>query len=168
MSSEGAFTVGYEYEVRPDGSILDDRNRPWRPELPKPKEGVRITELKNKWWEVTKATIDGLYAPNVIGTSIDVRWDYDPVTQEFKRATPTQPKEETKTMDIKKATLINGQDSDMVSTNEILDRIDKEGGRIKYLESLPIKSKAVDGLVKKHKANINALVEILDSREETD
>ena len=66
---------------------------------------------------------------------------------------------------IKKATLINGHDSDELDVEALLNLIKAEEDKCQTLEAFQTPSKAIEGLVVKHLGNIDHLVSILDARE---
>lgn len=131
-------TRGKVYSVGLSGHITDDSGRIMKPKMPRKGFG------KNKWWEILN--------------SIDAG-------SEETNNEETNEKEVTKMLNMKEAFLINGVDSDEKSAESIITLIEREEQMIARLDGIIADSKAIHKLKAKHRANIAALVKVIDSRE---
>lgn len=77
---------------------------------------------------------------------------------------PTNKIEVATTVTIEHQIQINGKDSTLFTDDQLIDQIFKQQTLIENLDVVKAKSKAIARLRSKHQDNINALIDILDSR----
>lgn len=119
-------------------TILDDQGKIYHPFI------GPLTEDLHKSWEIVKQACNNTYE-NFLTNEI-------------------QPKEEKTMLIIKKATLINNNDSDDLSVADIIRLIKEEENNITNLEVVKSESKAITKLKVQHEDNIKALIEVLDNK----
>lgn len=77
-----------------------------------------------------------------------------------------QEKSTTKMLKITTPTLINGRDASSFTIDQLIDMVTTEESHIEKLSVVKHKSKAIAKLAARHQANIDAIIVILDSRED--
>lgn len=75
-----------------------------------------------------------------------------------------KPKEDSIMLDIKTVVRISGEDASDFSDDKLIGLIPRVESEIKTLQEIEAKSKKIDAKIEAHKANIEKLVKILDSR----
>ena len=139
--SNGRVTKGKIYKISPhNGKIIDDRGGEMRP-----------TRNPHYWREVD-------YSP------LDVPAIMDAVNNNLKKKEDSVMSK----INIKKAILINGVDSDSLSVDDILGLIENEENMINRLDNFKTASVAISNLIKMHDETVVQLVEIIDGREGKD
>ena len=113
----------------------------------------------NRYWEEVSLVNEGTMTGRLPGKD---NWEKPGLLDNAVKL--PQPTEE-RTMELKKATLIDGRDADQYGINTVLDMIADEETAIERLNSFKTSSKAIKALVLKHKANVKGLVAIIDARE---
>ena len=136
--STSRVTEGKIYALRHDGRIIDDEGNPMRPQL-------KSYGDHSQYWETLP---DEANLPSQFSV---------------KQSAPTN-EEKNMPLLIKNAILVNGTDSDNLSTEQVLELIEVEEGHLNRLNTFTVLSKAIDSLKDKHIANIGKLVAIIDKR----